>query len=219
MKPAQHLASGLNLLFPTLLWEANALSNPEVSGIGSACHRAFEDALRDAKRNDKQSRFLDYRGGYTTYNSGYPLIDDPRVQPLTDWILREADAFLASAGRAEDPRRRLHYASFFGTIGGQYSRHSMHRHEGCELSGVYYITAPRGAARLRLQSPQMALRGANKVQLFDAEGPWHQDDITVVPEEGKLLLFPSWLEHEVGVHRVKAERIAISVNLKFVLEG
>ena len=37
-------------------------------------------------------------------------------------------------------------------------------------------------------------------------------DRYVVPEEGKFLIFPSWLKHSVDGSRSKEERISISFN-------
>ena len=35
----------------------------------------------------------------------------------------------------------------------------------------------------------------------------------IIPEEGKLVLFPSWLEHEVDQNLSQEKRISISFNL------
>ena len=114
-------------------------------------------------------------------------------------------------------RYRAKMSTFFATVAEKHSRHGSHRHERCEVSGVYYVRAPRGSAALLLHSPLEAYKSASLLHAFQPDGAWQQFYTRIVPSEGRLVLFPSWLEHEVEVHRIDSPRISISVN--FVIES
>lgn len=109
------LDSGLNQLFPTLIWRANAYADSDLSGIDSKVNAAIANAVRDACARDRAFKPADYPNGYTTYSSRFPLREDPRCAPLLYWILREAQVYFQHVGVS--PGWRPVISDFFGTIG------------------------------------------------------------------------------------------------------
>jgi uncharacterized protein (TIGR02466 family) len=86
-----------------------------------------------------------------------------------------------------------------------------HIHPGYLISGVYYVQADLGAGSLVLEDPRPQNRyAANHVFLKNLD---ERSSIEVVPEEGKLILFPSWLEHHVTENQSSKDRVAISINV------
>jgi uncharacterized protein (TIGR02466 family) len=206
------LDSGLNQLFPTLIWRANAYADSDLSGIDSKVNAAIATAVRDACARDRAFKPADYPNGYTTYSSRFPLREDPRCAPLLYWILREAQVYFQHVGVL--PGWRPVIADFFGTIGRQWSHHGAHRHENSEVSGVYYPKADAQSAALTLHSPLEPLQMASRHELFKPGSQWSETERLMPPRTGNLILFPSWLEHAVEVQREFGERIAISVNIR-----
>jgi uncharacterized protein (TIGR02466 family) len=202
---------GLNGLFPTLIWRADAFSDSAVSGIDIGINAALAQAIRDARQRDRDFSAGNYPNGYTTYASNYPLRDDPRCAALQCWILQETEAYLRQA--RVQPGWHPVLSSFFGTLGRRWSQHAAHRHENSEISGVYHVEAAEGSAGLILHSPLEPLMMASRHDLFKATSRWTESERVLSPRAGQLILFPSWLEHAVAVQQVDGERLAISVNI------
>jgi uncharacterized protein (TIGR02466 family) len=89
--------------------------------------------------------------------------------------------------------------------------HSLHLHPLSTISGTYYVQTPRGAAGLKFEDPRLDRYMAAPPRRADA-GPELQPWFTVPASAGKVVLFESWLRHEVPPNPVAAERISISFN-------
>ncbi len=72
--------------------------------------------------------------------------------------------------------------------------HSLHLHPLSTLSGTYYVRTPRGAPGLKFEDPRLSRFMAAPPKRADAaERPW----VVLPARAGELLLFESWLRHEV----------------------
>ena len=84
----------------------------------------------------------------------------------------------------------------------------LHVHEGCLLSGCFYLSVPGGSGRLVFRDPRPGvIHGYVKGAV-----PNGYSDIRLAPEAGLLVLFPCWMEHYVEPHESDQPRIAISFN-------
>lgn len=95
---------------------------------------------------------------------------------------------------------------------GDFNR--LHNHANNHWSGVYYVSmgAPRADLRhngaIEFIDPRPAA-SALPVPGFNLGTP-----LTVTPEPGLFLLFPSWLQHGVLPFRGSGERISIAFNVR-----
>jgi uncharacterized protein (TIGR02466 family) len=83
-----------------------------------------------------------------------------------------------------------------------------HMHEGCLLSGVFYLQVPKGSGALMLRDPRP---GAVNSPAKGA-GSNANMDIRLQPDAGLVVLFPNWLEHYVEMHEGDTPRISIAFN-------
>lgn len=84
----------------------------------------------------------------------------------------------------------------------------LHVHEGCLLSGCFYLGVPEGSGKLVFRDPRPGvIHGYVKGAV-----PNGYSDIQLAPEPGLLVLFPSWMEHFVEPHASDEPRISISFN-------
>lgn len=89
---------------------------------------------------------------------------------------------------------------------------SVHYHANCHFSGVYYIS---------LQEPECGSiffrdpRVASRMLTYPAVRPseFTTSEVRMRPEEGRLYVFPGWLEHGVEVNRSDRDRVSISFNV------
>lgn len=88
----------------------------------------------------------------------------------------------------------------------------LHFHPNCHFSGVYYVSlkAPE-CGSIYFRDPRVASRmmtyPTDKVTDFTAE------EIRMRPEEGRMYVFPGWLEHGVEENLSDSDRISISFNV------
>jgi uncharacterized protein (TIGR02466 family) len=93
--------------------------------------------------------------------------------------------------------------------------HTGHIHPHSVISGTYYVTLPDGASALKLEDPRLAMMMAAPTRLSGA-GQDLQPFVFLRPEEGEVILWESWLRHEVVLNRAKSKRVSISFNYAWV---
>ena len=86
-----------------------------------------------------------------------------------------------------------------------------HNHQNCYLSSAYYIKKPENSGDITFYDPK-----ESKTYRFpevEKHTNYSAESITIKPEEGDLLIFPSYLYHDVGVNLSDEERIVVSFNI------
>ena len=79
------------------------------------------------------------------------------------------------------------------------------------ISGTTYVAMPGGASALKLEDPRSARMMAAPARRKDAREELRQF-IYVAPTAGDVLLWESWLRHEVPMNMAEEERISVSFN-------
>ena len=94
---------------------------------------------------------------------------------------------------------------------------SEHIH-GDIFSGVFYLKAPEGSGKLNICNP-----GLNRMwqgcSLTSQKNQFTGESIRIEPEEGNIILFPSYIQHSVETNNHDEERISISFNLIALSKG
>jgi uncharacterized protein (TIGR02466 family) len=92
--------------------------------------------------------------------------------------------------------------------------HGLHLHPLSTISGTYYVRASKGAPGLKVEDPRldrfMAAPPRNE-HCRPENKPW----VTMPVSAGTVLLFESWLRHEVPVNTTTSERVSISFNFNW----
>lgn len=89
--------------------------------------------------------------------------------------------------------------------------HTSHLHPHSVISGAAYVTVPSGASAIKFEDPRSAMMMAAPEREFEARNELRKF-IYVVPEAGEVLLWESWLRHEVPQNKADEERISVSFN-------
>ena len=92
---------------------------------------------------------------------------------------------------------------------GDYNRAHIHSH--AIFSGVYYVKVPPQSGNIELYDPirERAMMNIPVKQAVQRTG----QTLEVEGEEGKLLIFPSWLQHAVQANRSDEDRVSLSFNM------
>lgn len=182
-------------LFPTLLYEAEL----EPGLLGELSHSIRTLAADDAA-GQRWSRDHNYPG-YTSYAS---LDDLPRRDPafagLAKRLTRHARTLARELAWEAKPKLDSLWVNLLKSSG----HHSGHIHPHSVLSGTLYVEVPAGSGDIRFEDPRLPLMMAAPAR----PGTF----VTVTPRPGLLLMWESWLRHEVLAGTGKAERLSISFN-------
>ncbi|MDQ2891636.1 MAG: TIGR02466 family protein [Pseudomonadota bacterium] len=175
----------------------------------------LDEACRDLAREDRAGRAWSKDHGYRGYTSYASLDDlpvrDPRfgdlVRVLNKHVARFADAC------AFDLDKKLKLDSIWVNVLKPGGTHAGHIHPHSVVSGTLYVAVPPGSGSLKLEDPRLPMMMAAPSRLADA-GDEHATFVYVEPEVGSVLLWESWLRHEVTPNAAKSERISISFNYR-----
>lgn len=93
-----------------------------------------------------------------------------------------------------------------------------HYHANCHFSGVYYISlkAPE-CGSIYFLDPRVGSRMLSYPA--DQATDFTTSQVRMSPEEGRLYVFPGWLEHGVEENHSDAERISLSFNVLAISRG
>lgn len=185
-------------LFATHLYEAEIADADLLRDLSHSIRTLAEDDAA-GRRWSREHRYP----GYTSYASLNDLPKrDPVIAALSRHLTRHAAAFAKES--AFDTPRKLRLDSLWVNLlrgGGQ---HSGHIHPHSIISGTFYVEVPDRSAAIRFEDPRLPLMMA---------APRRPDTfVTVEPRPGMLLLWESWLRHEVLPAGGKGERLSISFN-------
>lgn len=150
-----------------------------------------------------------YPGGYTSYASVNRMHQvSPSFAELGRRLARHAARFAAELEFDLDGRE-LALTDCWVNVMPRGVAHGLHLHPLSTLSGTYYVRTPRGAPGLKLEDPRLSRFMAAPPRRRDAvQRPW----VVLPARAGELLLFESWLRHEVAANPAPGTRISISFN-------
>ena len=95
--------------------------------------------------------------------------------------------------------------------------HTGHIHPNSVISGTYYVSVPKGASALKLEDPRLPMMMAappRKARAPEDMKPF----VYVAPSEGDVLMWESWLRHEVTPNGADEPRISVSFNYRWERE-
>lgn len=190
-------------LFATPLYEADLGDDDLIEELAHSIRMLAEDD----KAGQRWSREKGYKG-YTSYASLDDLpMRDPAFDDLKRLLLKHARGFAKQL--AWDVKPKLD--SLWVNLMKPGAVHSAHIHPHSILSGTLYVEVPEKAGAIRFEDPRLPMMMAAPVRGEDAPEPL-RPFVDMTPAPGKLLLWESWLRHEVLPHRGKGERLSISFN-------
>jgi uncharacterized protein (TIGR02466 family) len=192
-------------LFVTRLYEAQAGSAALLADVAHSIRSLARDDAA-GRRWSKAHRYA----GYTSYASLDDLPKrDPAFADLAKLLNRHAATF---ADECEfDLARKPRLDSLWANLLKGGGHHSGHVHPHSIISGTYYVEVPAGSGAIRFEDPRLAQMMAAPTRRTDAPEAL-QPFVTLEPRAGMLLMWESWLRHEVLPGRGRGERLSISFN-------
>ena len=96
-------------------------------------------------------------------------------------------------------------------IGEKYSTHEVHKHPNCSWCGIFYVDPGdinKGGSTIFMNPINMNFK--------DISNNFMDASIEVVPEVGKLVLFPSYMQHYQALYIGDKKRIVVGFNMKIL---
>jgi uncharacterized protein (TIGR02466 family) len=185
-------------LFVTKLYEAEPAGQALLAELAHSIRTLAQDDSA-GRRWSKEHRYA----GYTSYAS---LNDLPRRDPalgdLARLLTRHATTFAQECGF--DLRRTPKLDSMWVNLLKAGGHHSGHIHPHSLISGTFYVEVPAGAGAIRFEDPRLPL--------MMAAPPRADNFIAIGPRPGLLLMWESWLRHEVLSGSGRGDRLSVSFN-------
>lgn len=193
-------------LFASLLYEAQLGDDALIAELAQSCLQLAEDDMAGRR----WAKTHGYKG-YTSYASLNDLpIRDPAFGDLKRHLDRHSAKFADACG-FDLGGRKLKLDSLWANVLHGQGGHSGHIHPHSVLSGTIYVSVPPGSGGLRLEDPRLPLMMAAPPRRADAA----QSFVTVIPTPGTILIWESWMRHEVPAGSAKEKRISISFNYRW----
>lgn len=105
-------------------------------------------------------------------------------------------------------RLKLIEVDYWANINQPGSRNAIHSHKSAQFSAVYYLKT-EGTGAITFANPANIMQDCNQGSPFTR-------DTRIEPKDGDLLIWPSWMPHEVETNFSNQERINLAFDIKVV---
>jgi len=201
--------SEISSLFVTRLYRA-AMSEhaPAIDAgeLAASCYSIAEDD--EAGQNWCETE------GYPGYTSYASLTDLPWRFPIFADLVKVLDAHVADFARDLEfdlDGRDLKLEDIWINILPEGGSHGSHIHPHSVISGTTYVAMPEGTSALKLEDPRSARMMAAPPRCKAAREDM-RTFVYVTPQVGDVLMWESWLRHEVPMNQSEDDRISVSFN-------
>ncbi|EPX86878.1 TIGR02466 family protein [Salipiger mucosus] len=204
--------SQVRSLFATRLYRA-ALSEhgPAIdpAELEASCYSIAED--------DEAGQEWCETEGYPGYTSYASLTDLPWRFPIFADLVKSLDKHVMAF--AEDLEfdlgdKGLVLEDIWINILPEGGSHGSHIHPHSVISGTTYVAMPDGASALKLEDPRLGFMMAAPARRKGCREEL-RSFVYETPAVGDVLLWESWLRHEVPMNMAEDERISVSFNYKW----
>lgn len=193
-------------LFPTRIYRDMLAGAEDLNAEIEAAAWSFAEDDEAGRAWCERNRYP----GYTSYGTPGDLTERaPAFRMLAKALDRHVAAF-ADASGFDLGGRKLKRDSLWINLLYPGGFHSGHIHPHSVVSGTYYAVVPDGASALRIEDPRHPLMMAAPTRRPEADQPF----VYLAPSAGMVLLWESWLRHEVVVNEADAPRISVSFNYR-----
>lgn len=197
--------SNIKSLFVTRLYQA-PLGDIDASELEVSCYSIAED--------DEAGQAWCEENGFPGYTSYASLTDLGWRFPIFADVIKAIDTHVAAFAADLEfdlDGRELKLEDIWINILPEGGIHTSHIHPHSVISGTTYVAMPEGASALKLEDPRLPMMMAAPGRRKDAREELRTFTY-VAPEVGDVLLWESWLRHEVPMNMSEDDRISVSFN-------
>lgn len=195
--------------FPTFLYYADLQKN-----LTTRLNSKIIEEAQHMRRVDKAGQKWcekNYLGGYTSYGSYSNLHQRSSTFIDLEKKIRKHVYAFANSLEMDLQGKTLRMVDFWVNIMPHQVVHSLHIHPLSVISGTYYVQTPRDGSGIKFEDPRLSKFMAAPPKKKGVSEK-NRQYVEYRPKAGKVVLFESWLRHEVPPNPSKDERISVSFN-------
>lgn len=199
---------GIYNLFPTRIYRAPVLKprSKLLETLISECA-----IIRRQDRQGQEWSKRNYLNGYTSYGSMDALHEfSPHFHELGQKLQGHVECYIRSLGLAITAKE-LRLTKLWMNHMEKGCTHSYHIHPLSVISGTVYLKTPPGCAAIKFEDPRHGLF-MGRPPLKPTVPKEEQSHLSVQPKAGEVILFESWMRHEVPPHPASQPRLSVSFN-------
>jgi uncharacterized protein (TIGR02466 family) len=198
--------------FPTHIYDA-PLMRTGATAFNRELHRECLTIRKIDDAGRKWSRG-NYPGGFTSYATMNRLhATSSTFGELERRLGRHVRAF-ADALDLDLEGRTLSMTDCWVNVMPKFASHGLHIHPIATISGTYYVRTPRGCSKIKFEDPRLASFMATPPRRKDCR-PENGAFVYYPVAAGQVVLFESWLRHEVASNQAQTERVSVSFNFNW----
>ena len=201
--------SNITSLFVTRLYHA------PLSDLGKPVDQdELEDSCLSIAEDDTAGQDWSAENGFPGYTSYASLTDLPWRFPIFKDLKKVLDKHVKSFAKDlqfDLDGKKLVLDDLWINILPPGGIHTSHIHPHSVISGTTYVAVPKGASAIKFEDPRLAMMMAAPARVKDARADM-RSFVYVAPKVGDVLLWESWLRHEVPMNMADDDRISVSFN-------
>lgn len=192
--------SELNLVFSTPIW-ASLIKDYE--NLNIELYNYIKNMQNDQPDGVKRSNIKGWHS--PDFN-----LEDAQIKLFIESISPNIQKVINDMGW--DPiRNNIKLTNIWSVVNKKDASNSRHTHSNSYISAAYYVKAPKRCGDIYFYDP----RSANTIRapIVKESTRLGMQQVNISPQEGLLIMFPSYLHHSVGENNSDEERIVISFNI------
>ena len=142
------------------------------------------------------------------WHSPTTMQDKPEYQQLTAALFNMMNEIF----KKEQLEPNVSLGNMWANINPPRAWNQKHNHANAFFSGAYYVKVPINAGKLELHDPRPGPQLLRPRQTTENLSREYWRSVAFEPKEGRIIIFPAWLEHEVKSNESNDIRISISFN-------
>lgn len=205
--------SQISSLFVTRLYHAELAEHGDPVDMAE-----LEASCWSIAEGDEAGQEWCEKNGYPGYTSYASLTDLAWRFPAFDGLVKVLDRHVAAFVKDLEfdlGDREIKLDSLWINILPEGGIHTSHIHPHSVISGTTYVRMPDGASAIKFEDPRSSMMMAAPTRLKEAR-PEMRAFTYIAPSVGDILLWESWLRHEVPMNMAEDERISVSFNYSWV---
>ena len=169
----------------------------------------LEKYIYELKKNDPKGVSKSNAGGW--HSDDFIIEDNVPIQNFISKFNNLLPKIFINQMGVDKKLTNIKILNMWSVVNGKNTFNMKHNHPNSYFSAAYYIKTNEDSGHIKFFDPKEV-----KTMYYPALGELNDLSTNIVrikPEEGKLLLFPSYLHHAVEVNISDEDRIVISFNL------
>ena len=172
-------------------------------------NKELENYILSLKNQNKEGQKKSNIGGW---HSPFFDIENNNVAKKFANIMEKfyKDVIMSDMGWKYE-NQKVNIEAMWSIINKKGSFNIQHNHPNSYLSAAYYVRHPEKSGGIKFYDPreQKSMRYPKIIK----HGEFSSATVQIEPQEGDLLIFPSYLYHDVGINSSDEDRIVVSFNI------